>query len=295
MANYSDFDLSELEQEFELDTSPDSDLAVNESISGDEELEPDPEAELLFEFEDSLDSAAEFELDDEFELVENSELDGPAAAYGERFFELAERNFEGSADPALNEILDEMGRDYFLGGLVRRIKKGVPGLRKLVGKGLQLAKAAGVQLPMIDALKNASGLAQNLLQGNLAGVAKHALSAALKAYPGTAAAAPILSTLGFEANVPEKNREAWHNFAEVARESYEYLADNFNETSIQPDKAIQLSQQALQHGLQQAKKRIPQNSQRGSMGSLPGKSRKVRVVRLAPGERLLIISPRHGS
>jgi hypothetical protein len=280
MANNNDFDLSELERELDLDSSP---LSVDET-SADEEIEPDPENEALLEAEEQFDSEADFESDDPMESFEDS-VHEQAASYGDRFYELSERSFEGPVDSPLNEILDEMSREYFLGGLVKRLKKGVPGLKNLVRKGMRLAQKAGVDLPVLGSLKNVTGLAQNLLQGNLAGVAKNAMGAALKAYPGTAAAAPILGALGFESGEPEQNREAWQNFAEVARESYEYLADNFNETSVQPDKAIELAQKALQHGLRQADKRGQ---------SHPGRSRKTRVLRLAPGERVLVICDRHG-
>src|SRR5215831_10322736 len=175
MANSNDFDLSELEQELELDSRP---LSVGETFA-DEEIEPDPENEGLPEAEEQFDSEADLEVDDQMESLEDS-VHEQAASYGDRFYELSERSFEGPVDSPLNEILDEMSREYFLGGLVRRIKKGVPGLTKLVRTGMQLAQKAGVDLPVLGSLKDVTGLAQNLLQGNLAGVAKHALGTALK-------------------------------------------------------------------------------------------------------------------
>jgi hypothetical protein len=194
-------------------------------------------------------------------------------------------------DAALHEVLNEMGRDYFFKRAFRRLKKGVPGLRKLINNGMILAKKAGINIPAFDALKNMSGLAQSLLQGNLAGVAKHALSAAVKAHPGAAAAMPALRALGFEIDEPGAERRGWHNFAEVAREAYENLADNLNETAHQPAQAMQLAQKALQHGLRSVPMRAARQVRGAGAGVARGK-RKVRVVRLGPGKRLLVVRRR---
>lgn len=297
MAKPSDFDLSELERELEADLNSELEFDADQTFAG-EQRETEEEARTVYEFDEEQEFDREFGSDQEGELPEDAELDeleGPAAEYGERLYELSQREFEspGSMDAALHEVLGEMGRDYFLGRAWRRLKKGAPGLKRLVGTGLQLAKRAGVDIPVLSSLQNMSGLAQSMLQGNLSGIAKHALSAAAKAHPGAAAAMPILKRLGFETDEPEMRRRAWHNFAEVAREAYENLADNLNETAHQPTQAIQLAQQAVQHGLRSAPLAAAQAAAASVAGGSPRRG-KVRVVRLAPGEKLLVIRGRPG-
>ena len=45
--------------------------------------------------------------------------------FAEQFYELGQRQFESEfeVDRELSEVLDEMEREYFLGGLVKEFKK----------------------------------------------------------------------------------------------------------------------------------------------------------------------------
>src|SRR5215472_6760994 len=70
MANSNDFDLSELDQELELDSRP---LSVGETFA-DEEIEPDPENEALLEAEERFDSEVDLELDDQMESRVNGNV-----------------------------------------------------------------------------------------------------------------------------------------------------------------------------------------------------------------------------
>jgi hypothetical protein len=264
------------------DDEPDAEFGLEPSEALGTEMDSESDYESA---DDHIEGEVDLDVDSELD-----ELDGAASEYGERFCELSERDFEepGSLDAALDEVLQEMGRQYFFKRAWRGLKKRAS-LKRLVGAGLKLARNAGVKIPALSALKNMSGLAQSILQGNLSGIAKNALAAALKVHPTTAAAMPALSALGFESGQDDsERRQAWHNFAEVSRESFEYLADNLNETAHQPAQAVQLAGRALQHGLQSVARRGRRLTSVGARGR-----RKLRVVRLEPGERLLVIQSRH--
>lgn len=272
-------DMSELEMEFELETD-------DFESSDDEEFETDD-----FEFEsgedlehDEYESEYEFEsdADEEYEWLETNSSD-----YAERFYELSQREFESESevDEAVNEILREMDEEFFLGGLLNKAK-GVA--KKLAGKGIALAKKAGINLPSIDALKSMLGPVSNLLKGNLGSLIKPALKAALSAHPAGMAALPALKALGFESSEDmSENREAWDNYAAAAQEAFEYLAENANENIDNPLEASRLAANAFQAGLKRVQGKQKTSFGRNHRGRNRG-SRKVRHITLAPGEVLVI-------
>jgi hypothetical protein len=108
MSNRFDaMDMSELEREFEFEMEAESD----------DEFEGEFEEEFEFELDDEF----EFEADDEFEGMEDQEYGND---YAERFYELSQRQFESESevDTAINEVLDDMEREYFFGKALRGIK-----------------------------------------------------------------------------------------------------------------------------------------------------------------------------
>ena len=209
-------DMSELEREFELEMDDDSELEMDddfefEAYQTDEDSEADD-----YEYESEYESEYEDEPEGEFEWLESNDSD-----YAERFFELSQREFESESevDEAVNEILDDMEREYFLGGLFKKAKNAAKNLAK---KGMALAKKAGINLPSLDALKSMLGPVSGLLKGNLGALIKPALKAALSAHPAGMAALPALKALGFESSEDMgENREAWNRYASVAREAFE--------------------------------------------------------------------------
>lgn len=247
--------LSDLEREFEL------------------EMEEEPEEEK--EIEEELE--AELERDEPEEEYEEVEEES-ANDYAERFYELSQREYESEAamDDAVNGILNEMERDYFFGKLKKswkRLKK--KGLGRLLQKGLKLA--AG-QIPALQALKGVTQLARGDMKGLLGSLAKAGLSSAI---PGSGAA---LTALGFEATEePEANRDAWNSYAEVAREAYEHLAENLNERADEPLEASRLATDSLRSALKKA-----QTSVSAAGISRAGLGRRTRVIRLKPGQRIII-------
>jgi hypothetical protein len=62
---------------------------------------------------------------------------------------------------------------------------------------------------------------------------------------------PVLKALGFEAGneETEQNREAWQNFTNVCKESFDYLARNLNENADDPLEASKLASEAFSAAL----------------------------------------------
>ena len=266
-------DMSELERELELEMEGDEGSA---------------------EFEEELDEEWEAEgSDEEFEDVEGEST----GDYAERFYELAQTGFESETevDERLNEVFREMERDFFWGKIksgFKRLKN--KGLGKLLQKGLKFA--AG-KLPHLKVLQAVTDLSK----GNLSGLLKSAAKAALAASPAGAVALPALNALGFEATEePERNREAWDNYVELAREAYDHLAENLTENADNPLEASRLATNAFQtavrrvQGKVQAKRPFVRAHRPYGMGS-PSPERVINLtsgqtifIRLASGGRIRI-------
>lgn len=255
-------DMSELEREVELEMEEEP---INEK-------ELDEEYDEFAELEGEEPEEEYEEPEEEFEEVEEEST----GDYAERLYEISRKEYESESevDDAVNEVLNEMERDYFFGSLKKRWKRFKRrGLGRLLRKGLKFA--AG-KIPALKALKNVTDAARAAMRGDLKGLIKAGLGAALRAHPAGAALSPALGALGFEAG--EDNREAWNNVDNVARETYEYLLSNLNENADDPLVASRLANEAFRAGLQKVK---------GS-GSFIKFKRKMYRVRVRQGERVLI-------
>ena len=256
--NQDDSYLSELERELELEMD---DLELENESELDEELS-DEEFENASDYEEDS-QQQEFELDE-----------GETGDYAERFYELSQMEFESESelDRELEGLLNGMERDYFFGGIKKFIKSKGKGLIK---KGL---KYAAGRVPALQALKGITQLARGNLKGSLLALAKTALAA----HPAGAAALPALKALGFETSEDsEANREAWDNYVEVARESYEHLAQNLNENADSPLEASRLATNAFQTALRQqgGRKTSQQRARRFKRGGVTvGSGRKRQIV-----------------
>ncbi len=273
--------MSELEQEFELEMD---DLEMD----GDFETGDDYESETDdFEFEADEDSESDdYETDYEAEPEGEYEwFGGDGSDYGERFYELSQREFESETevDEAVDRLLTEMENEFFWGGVLKKAKNAAMGLAK---KGMALAKKAGINLPSLDALKSMLGPLSGILKGNLGALIKPALKAALAAHPAGAALLPALKGLGFETGADmSDNREAYERYASVAREAFENLAESVNQNADNPLEASRLATNAFQKSLRNHQK---QPGRRPSFGG-GQRRRKVRRVYIAPGEAILVI------
>jgi hypothetical protein len=267
-----DQQMSEMEREFELEMDNDFEFEMENS---DEEFEDtDYESDDEFEFEDYED-----EPQSEFEWS------GGNSDYGERFYELSQREFESETevDEAVDRLLTEMENEFFWGGILKKAKNAAMGLAK---KGMALAKKAGINLPSLDALKSMLGPLSGLLKGNLGALIKPALKAALAAHPAGAALLPALKGLGFETGEDmDGNREAYNRYADVAREAFESLAESVNQNADNPLEASRLATNAFQKSL---RKHQIRRDHRTIVGGGRGKKR-VRRIYAAPGEVIVVI------
>jgi hypothetical protein len=172
------------------------------------------------------------------ELPEKKELD----PFAEKFYELSTRKFktETELDNAVNGILNEIERDYFFKDLLKKTKKAGKFLLK---KGLKTFKG-------FSAFQAAMGITQ-LPRGSLKGTLGTLAKAGLKEVRAGGAVLPVLGALGFEAG--EQNREAWQNFTNVCKESFDYLATNLNENADDPIEASRLASEAFSAALKKVK------------------------------------------
>ena len=215
----NDKDTSDLEREFEEEMKK----------------EKRPEESLLpeeAEFEKEYDKEMQNE-----ELPKRKEID----PYAEKFYELSTRKFktEAELDNAVSKILNEIERDYFFKGLLKKTKKGG---KLLLQKGLATFKG----LPAFQAANAITQLVRGNLKVTLGTLAKIALRGM---QAGTTL--PVLKALGFEAGneETEQNREAWQNFTNVCKESFDYLARNLNENADDPLEASKLASEAFSAAL----------------------------------------------
>jgi len=270
--------LSELEREFELEMEDAPPEGFEFELGDDSETDEDRDNEGLEE--------AEFEQDDEAETMLEGGYGGEPRSneYVERFLELSAREFESPAevDQAMNEVLDDMEREYFFGALKRGLKKLGKSqlLRSLAKKGLQFGVSK-----FLPGLQGALQLARGNVKGALLNFGKQALGTVV---PGGMATLDAVRSLGLGAGEqPASDRETWENYVTLAREAYEHLADNITATADQPAEASRLTNNAIQYAIKQAQSRTagaPTNRGRGT-----GRPGRVLRLRVAPGQRIKLI------
>lgn len=260
--------ISDLESELELEfgdiNAPDR---LGESEDLDEEIDEDEIDEEAAPEDPGLEA-----VEDAFESVEE---DGEAGSdYVERFMELSSQSFESEMelDDSVNRILGEMEREYFWGSLKKLARKGLRGgLGKLAG----VAKRVAANHPMFKALQGLTSLARGNLKSSLLQLAKGALA-------GTPVGGALMSALGtmdFKPGAESQEREAWENFVGVAREAYESLAENLDETTPSWNPAHRQATKALAGALRGV-----------GAGNARGRTRKGRrLIRLRPGQRVTIV------
>jgi hypothetical protein len=286
--------MSELEREIELEM--DSELEGDDpsgELEGPEYEDDAREAGDGYELEaESLDQEADEEFEDASELeFEGGDRD---QEYVERFLEIASREYESESevDAAMNEVLDNMAREYLFGRVFKKIKRfgskiaANPAIRGLVKKGLRVA--AG-QFP---ALKAALSLAKGDLRGSLLNLGKQALGAAI---PGGPAVLGALGSLGFTGEAdPQSNREAWGNYVQMSREAFEHMANNLTPNADQPMEASRIATNAYRHAMRRAQQRAGGVARRYGAGAGGGAVGGVQapggVVRyhLRPGQKLVV-------
>jgi hypothetical protein len=291
-------DFSQLEREFELEME-DADSFTQEfgdtefeNMESDEEFEEDETDDEAFELDEEFEQDEEFESGDD----ESGDVAGQDREYVERFMEIAAREFESESevDQAMNEVLDDMSREYLFGGLMRGIKKLGKNkiLRSLAKKGFKFA--AGKFFPGVEA---AMQLAKGNVKGALLNIGKQALGTVV---PGGTATLDAVKSLGLAAGeYPDRDEQAWENYVTLAREAYEYLADNVTENADKPGEAARLANNAIRHAVGRAQSRAAmmrrsrgrglRRHRRYGQTGLHGAQARVIRLKVAPGQRIKLI------
>lgn len=294
MAHNHHFDMSELEREFELEMGDGSNSYEDRELE--EEFENFMEgSEDEYEYEeDPSEGEYEYEqdaLDGEYDQGYEYNGGNLSMSMGERFFELSQREFESEyeMDEALNEIFDDMEREYFFKKLFRAGKnflKKNPLIKSLAGKALNMAAGfiPGGRIGL-EAIKKFGKPLLSGLRQNWANVAKAGIGAI--APNATQAVTNFAEKMGVSVDNPEEsNQEAFERMADGIRRSYEYAADQFNDRAMDPIMAGRLANRAFETGI------APVIGQKKPSYTppvrKPGRPNNRRIVRLQarPGEEI---------
>ncbi|MBL7798436.1 MAG: hypothetical protein JNJ90_18215 [Saprospiraceae bacterium] len=296
MSNYHEpFDMSQLEHEFELamghvhDDFPGGTLEqeLESMLEGDEEeYEYDEDADYEYDEND-----AEYEYDEGESSMEFELDDYPVDSFAGRLFELSQREFENEyeLEQEMDGILDDMHREFFLGGL---LKKGVqfvksnPVLKGLVNKGIGLAAnalAPGIGGLAFQGLKTALGpLSEGLKQRG-----RSLLKKGVHALKGKASgvASGFMNRMGINpANSVQENMAGLKNLIGSVSKSFEFAAGNLHDEVDDPIAAERLATQSFEVGLNHGK-----DNWSGKKGSIARNTeRGTRVIHLSekPGEEI---------
>ena len=295
-------DLSELEKELEFEFEEpaqpeqgmdESELELEIEDTGQQQEQVMDDSEFELEIEDTGQQQEQVMDDSEFELefeddnhssgggvIGNQELelkmdnDNQVEEFANRFYELSSRTYESELemDDAIDSLVNEMEREFFFKKLGQKLKKAGKGLLK---KGLKIVGNVISKSPIGNVVKGVTQVVRGDIKGALGSLAKAGLQTAIPGV-GTARVAAA-DALGFEADDPDKNMQAWKRYVLVSRETYDYLARNLEEDSDEPEKAAVLAAKSLHHGLRRHAIR-------------PG-ARRHRAGRLASNRRLLRLKP----
>ncbi len=287
-------DMSELEREFELEMDNSNDYGTDHELGAieahDQEYSEDYD-ENEYEFDEDYtdneyESAYEFETNEDFPMT-----------YGERLFEIAQREFEAEyeMDEALSQVMEDMEREYFFKNknLRNLFRKGAnlvnnnAMFKNLVDKGL--SAAAGFIPGGTMALEAVKTIGKPMLQGlhnNWQGAIKTGASALAPEAAGMANR--FARRLGINANLPvQHNQEVFERMAQGIQRSYEFAAQHFGDQVGDPLVASRLANRAFELGIKSAIESRSNTNVSGSNAYRQSQS-GVRTVRLQerPGEEI---------
>ena len=166
---------SDLEEQYESEMEDYNELVPDMEVEEESELELQDYNELPSDMEekDMEEEFQEVELEMEGENgLESETISDSAVPFSENLYELSLESFEssGELDYRLNEIMDQMERQYFFGNALKRLKK------KALGKLFSIAKKYAKNLPAFKGIEAITQLARGNLKGALTSAAKAALS-----------------------------------------------------------------------------------------------------------------------
>ena len=305
---------SDLEEQYESEMEDYNELVPDMEVEEESELELQDYNELPSDMEekDMEEEFQEVELEMEGENgFETETISDSAIPFSEKLYELSLESFEssGELDYRLNEIMDQMDRQYFFGKALKRLKK------KALGKVFSIAKKYAKNLPAFKGIEAITQLARGNLKGALTSAAKAAISSAV---PGGSIGLQVLDSLGGgsaskssasesamqDSEFPdssETNLERWKNFVSVSEIAFENLFDNFNESAVKnPVAANNLAHQALQSAVSQnalntqlgqtgkAIRKSPSNYRSGQTGTLGYTNKRKYKLRVRKGDNIVL-------
>ncbi|MCC7212596.1 MAG: hypothetical protein IT451_12255 [Candidatus Brocadia sp.] len=273
----SEFEIPDEDDEWELDdVEEDDELAYEYEYEEDEE----PDDEFEFEFENELNT-----LED----------DGVTENFARRLYELSTRSYESEyeLDEELDRALDAVEDEFMVKRLHRKKKRGKrKGLfKKILGAGAKIVGKIASKTPIGSLIKAGTSLVRGNIKGALGNLAKAAVGTVLPPGVGTVATAAMDALGGGEEGGEGgeegevrrggRRKRAIMRVARIARDTYREVADTLPEDFDHPLVANEVARKAVQKAMIKNGVRPP--------GKAEGIPRQKRVIKLRPGEKIVII------
>ncbi|BBO18827.1 conserved hypothetical protein [Candidatus Brocadia pituitae] len=259
-----------------------------------EDVEEDDELSYEYEYEEDE------EPDDEFEFGFENELnavedDGVTENFARRLYELSTRSYEGEyeLDEELDRALDAVEDEFMVKRLHRKKKRGKrKGLfKKILGAGAKIVGKIANKTPIGSLIKAGTSLVRGNIKGALGNLAKAAVGTVLPPGVGTVATAAMDALGGGEEGGEageegevrrgSRRKRAIRRVARIARDTYREVADTLPEDFDHPLVANEVARKAVQKAMIKNGVRPP--------GKAEGIPRQKRVIKLRPGEKIVII------
>ena len=295
MRNYSNDYLSEFEKEFDMEFETDTMESAYGSDSENDLL--NSEFENDFEFEEDTESSDNFEMenDEESDYLSEFEEDdfGINNNYGRsisrdrefenRFYELFTNNYESEMEfeNDFNEILHEMEKNYFWGGLKKLGSKAFKFAMPLAQKALKNIPGGEKYAGLLQSLTTNP---RNFLRNAIKTVGPMALNAVA---PG--AGSVLGAVMNSEVNVPQnKAKQAAQDTVAVGKKIFTDFANNI--AKIPPTGNLQEAKNSLSSAAKAALQGAVSQMKQRHKNEYSGRHK--RVVRMKPNS-IVSVHPDH--
>ncbi|MDR4497121.1 MAG: hypothetical protein MRK02_04235 [Candidatus Scalindua sp.] len=254
-----------------------------------EDIEKSDEFAYEYEYEDDDDSEDEFELENELNTLED---DGVTENFARRLYELSTRSYESEyeLDEEVDRALDAVEDEFMVKRLHRKKKRGKKkGLfKKILSAGAKIVGKIASKTPIGSLIKAGTSLVRGNIKGALGNLAKAAVGTVLGPVAGTVATTAIDALGGGDEGGEEgevrrggKRRRAIRRVARIARDTYREVADTLPEDFDHPLVASEVARKAVRKAMIKNGVKPP--------GKAEGISQQRRVIKLRPGEKVVII------
>ncbi len=257
-----------------------------------DDVEEDDEFAYEYEYEDDDESEDEFELENELNTLED---EGVTENFARRLYELSTRSYESEyeLDEELDRALDTVEDEFMVKRLHRKKKRGKrKGLfKKILSTGAKIVGKIASKTPIGSLIKAGTSLVRGNIKGALGNLAKAAVGAVLPPGVGTVATAAMDALGGGEEGGEGgeegeirrrgRRRRAIRRVARIARDTYREVADTLPEDFDHPLVANEVARKAVRKAMIKNGVRPP--------GKADGIPQQRRVIKLRPGEKIVII------